>query len=773
MFRKWLLTVLGVFGFFVFVVGVLVWVRCPLPEPAVEGYVVHSKLWNNHGISVEIYPEERVGASPLTHYSTKTNVNGYFSFFDLPKGEYRLGSNSFAYAGSKVSLTPQMLSSSREERWQSFSLHLFSLISGLIVLGFGFLVFHHLKNRQMAAIFLVMTGAPACVNLISFLQFVLAYWFHEIAAAEIFPIAYSVFLVMGPAFVRFFMLFPRKTAWADKVLPAIYAPSIFFIFVIFSWMAFGNDRDYAAFWGISYIQTMLIVMILNSIYCLFGLGLLVRSILKENDQLIRQKLIVMSVGLTFGICFFIVFLVLPVMFYDKLTPFPGYYNVFTSLAGLIIFGVFCFAILRQKLIDIGRLVSRGVAYFLATSILVLIYGLAIVLSENFLRQYSQNTWFLGLFVVMSAYIFTPLRNGLQLRVDRWFGKDPHLYRQALMDLAKDLPGYLEINQLKQAVLGTIQRTMKVQKVELAITSSDSEPVIDGVWALILPLETSEGLVGKLFLGAKEQNETYDAQDQELLSAIAGQAAIALRNAQLYAELRLANEKELVAQKQADHSARLASLGTISAGLAHELKNPLSALHTMTKLLQKKYDDAEFRQEFLDIVPRQVERMNELIISLLDFAKPQDPVFKPIDLKSTLQEVLNLTRSKFQKLAIEIELDLQDKCLIEGDERLLMQVFLNLVLNAIDSMPEGGNLEISLLQRKQEVIVKVKDSGKGIPQAEIERIFDPFYTTKPDGTGLGLSTTWRIVKEHKATIEVSSTPGQGTLFTIKFPSAIIS
>ncbi|MFH1428967.1 MAG: ATP-binding protein [Candidatus Margulisiibacteriota bacterium] len=760
MLKKWLFTVFGALGCFIILVGIISVLKLPLPEPAIEGYAIRAQQWNNYGINIS-----------LGRFSTQTNVNGYFAFYNILPCDYILTVKGVSpaiirYKGPKITLPAINLPSVPRQIKQSFILHLFSFLVGLIVLGFGFIVFHKLKNRQMAAIFLVMTGAPATINIISFIQFIVAYYFDEIVGAGFFPIAYSVFLVLGPAFFRFFLLFPYKHKWADRVLPIIYFPSILLLFVILSWMAFGNDYHFAYFWGVSYIQVMLIVMVMNSIFCLGGLLLLVRSISKVKEQLQKQKLKVMLAGISFGAGFFFVFLAIPVIFYEWFTPFPGYYNLFASITGLIIFGVFCYTILKQKLIDIGRILSSGLTYFLTTSIIIVIYGLTIVLSENVLRQYISNVWVLGAVFVGLAYLFTPLKNSLQRVADRLFGRDPHLYKHALQGLARRLAEYTDIDQLEQAVRETITGAMKVKDVQMVLTDNNCAEK-DYNACLTLEMQTSQGVVGCLLLSERSGGQEYDTEDYELLKAIAGQAAIAIRNAQLYQELAQANQRQLEAQKQADRSSRLASLGTIAAGLAHEIKNPLSALNTMTKLVQTRIDDPEFRQELIDIVPRQVERMNGLIKSLLAFAKPQEPFFEAVNLTVVIEEVIKLTSAKLRKHNIKVKYELTDDIHITGDEQQLVQVVLNIVLNAIDAMPSCGDLQIRTSKDIDKCILTIRDTGIGIGQESMENIFNPFYTTKQEGTGLGLSTTWRILKEHNAEIKVDSKLGEGTAFTIYF------
>lgn len=212
--------------------------------------------------------------------------------------------------------------------------------------------------------------------------------------------------------------------------------------------------------------------------------------------------------------------------------------------------------------------------------------------------------------------------------------------------------------------------------------------------------------------------------------------------------------------------KLAALGTIAAGMAHEIKNPLASIKGLTQVLPENLEDPEFIQKFLEIVPRQIDRINRIVEDLLTFGRPQELIITELKVSEVIEEVLRLVENQCQKAGIEVIKEFRSQVPIRGDKGKLSQAFLNIILNAIQAMPRGGKLWVGCREFKEgEVEVEISDSGLGIPEDKISRIFDPFFTTKEKGSGMGLAVTYRIIKEHGGRIEVESEPGAGTTFKI--------
>jgi len=236
--------------------------------------------------------------------------------------------------------------------------------------------------------------------------------------------------------------------------------------------------------------------------------------------------------------------------------------------------------------------------------------------------------------------------------------------------------------------------------------------------------------------------------------------------------------------------RLASLGVLASGIAHEIRNPLAGIKTMAQTLEEEIEPNDSRREYTSRIIRQVNRLDELLRTFFSYARPRQPVRKFHRFQEIVQEVYMLLENRVVSNNIEFVNDYNDDLpLVYVDFQQIQQVFFNLILNAIDAMPNGGKLEIeaksietviyAVDRRKKPYIgqrdsstfveVKVKDTGDGINSDDLEAIFDPFFTTKPQGTGLGLSIVHRIIEEHEGEIRVKSDLGAGTTFTLLLPT----
>lgn len=227
------------------------------------------------------------------------------------------------------------------------------------------------------------------------------------------------------------------------------------------------------------------------------------------------------------------------------------------------------------------------------------------------------------------------------------------------------------------------------------------------------------------------------------------------------------------QQQLLTSEKLASIGLLSAGVAHEINTPLTGISSYVQMLQKKLTDAHYAQ-ILQKIEAQTERVNRIVKNLLNFARnPADESFQRINLKESLEEIISLIDYRLKSLNIKLELKLEPVCVYAQRERL-QQVFINIILNALDAMPGGGTLTIETQKTGSQAIIKITDTGTGIKPEHLPRIFDPFFTTKGlgKGTGLGLSISFAIIKEHDGQILVDTAVGKGTTFTIVIPDNLL-
>jgi two-component system sensor histidine kinase HydH len=217
--------------------------------------------------------------------------------------------------------------------------------------------------------------------------------------------------------------------------------------------------------------------------------------------------------------------------------------------------------------------------------------------------------------------------------------------------------------------------------------------------------------------------------------------------------------------------QMRAVGTLAAGLAHEIKNPLASIKTFTDYLEAHYADPAFRAKFQKIVGGEVERINLIVQQLLEFAKPVPPKLQPVTLPALLDETLEFLNSELVQHHIEVHRRYATRAQVLGDPQQLKQVFLNLVLNSLHAMDGAGRLDCQTALQGADLAVTITDTGTGITPKDLPHIFEPFFTTKPTGTGLGLAVVQGLIKEHGGRIEVTSHPGQGTSFTLYLPVAV--
>jgi len=226
--------------------------------------------------------------------------------------------------------------------------------------------------------------------------------------------------------------------------------------------------------------------------------------------------------------------------------------------------------------------------------------------------------------------------------------------------------------------------------------------------------------------------------------------------------------------QAQQSNRMAYIGALASGLAHEIRNPLNSVQLNTEMIEEDIKKISHKSqgdilENLQDIRAVVGQLDNLASELLRFAKPPALKLQPININIIIEEVLHFVDAECTKNSVKIKRNLQQTLpTINGDVHQLKQVFLNLILNANQAMPRGGVLKIFTRFEREKVLLEIKDNGVGIEESQKNKIFDIFYTTKKRGTGLGLPIAQRIIDEHKATLSFTSEPGKGTTFTIIFP-----
>ncbi|OQY21399.1 MAG: hypothetical protein B6I34_07400 [Anaerolineaceae bacterium 4572_32.1] len=325
-------------------------------------------------------------------------------------------------------------------------------------------------------------------------------------------------------------------------------------------------------------------------------------------------------------------------------------------------------------------------------------------------------------------------------------------------LVKDLTG---LEPWSEAVTAAGDEANKAEKLSLSL--------------FCVPLPIQDRALGALVV-LRTNPPGFAAPDQSLLAAIGQQIGISVENARLYTELRqFALELER-SQAQLVQAEKLAAMGRLTASIAHELNNPLQAVQNCLHLTLKRQLGAEKQKRYLSLAQEEVERLIDIVLRMLDFYRPSRGQRSPTDINALIDNVLALTAKKLQRGKITVHRQLaRDLPLVNLVSDQIKQVFLNMVINAIEAMPQDGDLIItSRLESNSDeggekwLRVSFADNGIGLSPEELKRIFEPFYTTKSRGTGLGLSVSYGIVERHGGHIDVKSVPGKGTLFSVRLP-----
>jgi signal transduction histidine kinase len=279
-------------------------------------------------------------------------------------------------------------------------------------------------------------------------------------------------------------------------------------------------------------------------------------------------------------------------------------------------------------------------------------------------------------------------------------------------------------------------------------------------------------LGALYVDNQETSAPFSPDGLRAAEALARHAALAIENAQLFEREQATIEELRIAQKQLLQSEKLATIGQMAAGIAHELNTPLTYIMGNLELLQIQ-ELGETQREMLRSIARGADRIKSLAQSLLAFSRPSQEELAPVAPNELVERSLELCHYQILKGGIRLERDLAAGLpLILGVPNQIEMALINLVVNAIQAMAQGGLLRVSSRLQGEQVEILVADEGPGIPEEAQPRIFEPFFTTKPEGrgTGLGLSTVLMVVERHRGKVDFTSKPGQGTTFRLTFPAA---
>ena len=288
-------------------------------------------------------------------------------------------------------------------------------------------------------------------------------------------------------------------------------------------------------------------------------------------------------------------------------------------------------------------------------------------------------------------------------------------------------------------------------------------------AMFVPI-VRQGFRGVFFAGRNPDAPTLSEADLEMFLILSRQAAAAIENARLYDEQRAYVRKIEESQAALLQAEKMAAAGRLSASIAHEVNNPLQSVQNCLHLAAREDLSPEKRKEYFDLARAEVERLSITVKRMLDFYKPGTAKPEKVDLRELLNYVINLTQKQLTEGGVHVKFEMPASLPgVMAVSSQIQQVFINLILNSFDAMPNGGNLQISGRAVRGGAEILFQDSGPGIPREKLSSIFEPFFSTKDGGTGLGLTVSYNIITAHGGTLELLPDHGRGACFRVYLPA----
>lgn len=632
-------------------------------------------------------------------------------------------------------------------------------------------------------------------------------------------------LFLPPLLFHFTVLFVRPKNLARMIqvlLGLLYGSSVFF--AVANWTPY-LVAEIVAVPGRYRIQMgplypfFILEIVVSFLLCLY---FLVRGFLvADRYQRHRLKYFILAIAVS---------LLWTILNFSPVRGLEGYpFLSLTLTAGLFIVA---YAAFRHPFMEISALTAKALAYLFSLSLVVIPIALGLLFIKRFfITDLNLPLTFLMIVFmgVLLAAVFKQINEPMHRAMRQIIVKDKYLYQKVLEEFGRHLLRIVDLRRLLEKFGETVGSRMGIESIAIFLHDGEKDnwhfawgqgfngkgeelsldPQNLGLSALakkkeamlrtdlekdaanpdhaellqrigkynfevFLPLVDLDRMVGLILLGPRQGRRMYLEQDLELLSTLAGQLTIAIANAKIYENLK----KSHGIMRRAD---RLASVGTLIASLAHEIRNPLVSIKTFTQLLPERIDDEEFRSYFLKVASGEIDRLTTLINELIGFARPAEPDLKGEDVNTLLDKIERLlageARKKNIRIIHEYGADLPPVML---DAEQMKQVFLNIMLNAIQAI-HGDDGQIRIRTRMTRVsreegsdpfvAVEIQDNGQGIPKENLERVFDPFFSTLPEGSGLGMTISHQIVHEHGGYIDLESELGKGTRVGIFLPAQV--
>ncbi len=668
------------------------------------------------------------------------------------------------------------------------------LVTNVLIFLIGLLVISKNNHIRTNIIFFLF-----CLSMNIWLTFyTFMYLSQDPAQAIIFARLGFLGIIFIPLLAYHFIVTFLDQVPKKRVLIPLYAVGIFSILASPTNLVYDGVAHY--FWGFYPTAGPLYIIFLSAFAILFTYGviLLILGYLKAKKetnfikaQQISYVLIAFGCGTT-GLIDYII------KYHLAIYPF-GY------ISALLFIGFIAYAITKHRLMDISVIISRTLAEIFTLSYFGGIYIFLLYIYRTYASAQIDLRFIFWnlLYGFVLAQVYQNVRLFFQTSADKLILRGKYDYYKSLAEASSRVCEQLSLEHILHVLYDTFHEVVEISNPKVFLPDNFSEPrktsthyivydrktlkpklsdqkikidaplikeliskreAIQNVKelnaALVVPCILEDRLIAFFALGKKLSEDPYTIEDLRLLEALGSQTAVELDHSKSYEKIKAELEAAI---KELERSQRLAAIGTLTAGVTHEIRNPLTVIRAETERLPNQPRDQEYLKNFKELCLKHITRIEGIVMRMLKLAKEKPREEKDVDLNKEIEDVISFI--KFD--GIKLKKELGPLSPIKGDPEELEQVFVNLIQNAMEAMGKKGLLTIKSYRENNKNIIEISDTGKGIPSDIMENIFDPFYSTRHEGTGLGLSIAYRIIREHKGEIKVNSEKGKGTTFRIIF------
>ena len=704
----------------------------------------------------------------------------------------------------------------------------FYTISGLVnlITGVGIITVLLLQNRRsrLVQLFVFFIAQLTCWSVFYFAWMFAA---DRAQSERLVRIVMICVALMPATFMHFAseltnQRFPRWFHAANHGLGAFFATQTFF-----PWFAPYGSPGFLFFAVWPYAGPLFYAHFAHFVANFLGAQLVMYRVLRVEQGIMRQRIAAVFwgnlVGVVTGATNFVPW------FRDVWPALQAIPPIFPPFISLLVL-VYGWAIIRHQLMDIEVVIKRTLVFAGLVGAVVMVVSLFTFLSQDLLAQRVQipRIWSSMLSAVVIAAVYGRLRGWLVIATDRYLFQRRYDYKELLKKFSDQVIVTMDLQQVAESTVKTLTETIHADSCALLMLATDTrqyelraskglaatqlsvgeeEPFIvflhetqqpiglDGELGrvrfpeavtnqlaalnarLCLPLHLHDRLIGVLCLGKKKSDEPYTPDDLAVLLPLSRTLAIAVANAQLVNDLSKT-------QAEAAQKEKLAVIGTLSAGINHEIRNPLGIVKTQCEGFLLDWQDGLLKDKpWTEISARclsimrsaiyHIDRATSITQKLSNFAKPiQEPDVRPVQVADEINEVLSLIGYDLTLEKIDVEKQMSPGLpLIVVDRRQIQEVLFNLIRNAAQAIKPPGTITIVATHGQDEVQIAIRDTGSGIASDHLQKIYDPFFTTKApgQGTGLGLFIVRQLVERNRGRIVAKSALGEGTTFSLTFPA----